>query len=201
MKVYKLVFLIADIKESTTRIFLDEFVKLYKNHCKLIYKNKIYDLKSKFNIEDRKSDYLRIKLISSFDIPYINYFIPFNGQVYESFEDKRNYEKNPKKAGIIISRSFYDVSMWVYKINPNEKRVRIFGEKFVKNNKDKYILKYGKKYFSLNEYFQIENITSDNFDIVLIGRENKSDKSYMFHKCNLLEEYYIFSDTENKKNS
>ena len=32
MKVYKLVFLIADIKESTTRIFLDEFVKLYKNH-------------------------------------------------------------------------------------------------------------------------------------------------------------------------
>ena len=90
--------------------------------------------------------------------------------------------------------------MLVYKVNPEEKRIKNFGEDFVKNNKDKAIMRYNHKSYKLNEYFSIKNFESDYLYITLIGLEKKSDKSYMFHKCNLLENYIILENNKDNDN-
>ena len=199
MKVYKLVYLILDINESNVKIFNEYFVRIHKNHCKIIYKNKIYKLSTEFNCEDKKSEYLKIKLLSPYDIPDIDIAITDYGQILEFSDGKRNYKK-ALKPGNIVKRSYYDVSLLAYRINQKEKRIKIFGENFVKNNKDKYFIKHKEKRYDLKEYFKINDFTEDLLYIVLIGLEKKSDRSYMFHNCNLLEYYYIFADNKKKKN-
>ena len=156
MKVYKIAYFIENTKESTVRILEKDFVREHKNHCKIIYKNKIYNLKTDFEIEDKKSEILQIKLLSFYDIPNIDIIITENGQINGYYEQKKYYEK-AHKTQVIVRRSHYDISMLVYKINPDEKRVKIFGENFVKNNKDKYFIRYNHKSYELNEYFSINN--------------------------------------------
>ena len=81
MKVYKIAYFKENTNESTVRIFEKFFIHKHRNHCKITYKNKIYNLKTDFEIEDKKIEILEIKLLSSFDIPYIDIIITENGQI------------------------------------------------------------------------------------------------------------------------
>ena len=76
-----------------------------------------------------------------------------------------------------------------YKINDNQKKLKLFGDKFVKNNINKCkIIIEGKEYDLCNN-INIDNFKINDskiFKIQLIGIKSITDMSYMFHKCNNL---------------
>ena len=89
----------------------------------------------------------------------------------------------------------------LYKNEPNKERIKIFGEKFVHNNKDKCIIICNDIILPLQEYLSINN--NDHFfinkndsriKILLIELENIKNKSYMFHDCVALEQFSILKD-------
>ena len=86
----------------------------------------------------------------------------------------------------------------IYKINKNENnnKIKIFGENFVQNNKDKRYIIYEEEDYPLTEYFEVEN-NEELLELKLFGTKNITDMSYMFSNvtnmnhlfcnCNLLE--------------
>lgn len=176
MKVYKITYNISDVKNNVMQIFTYDFIDSYRNYCIMVYKNKKYNLMPIFGIRDNKSDELRIKLISFVDLPDIDIITNGKGILYGYFEETK-LNKKTHKPGVIVKYSYYDVCLLVYQVNPSEKRIKIFGEDFVKNNKDKYKLLYNHELYELTEYFSIKNNEVDYFYITLIGLEQYSDKS------------------------
>ena len=85
------------------------------------------------------------------------------------------------------------------KIESDEK-IRIFGEKFVKENKDKFKIIYENHEYELTEY--LENIDKEHYykDLVKLKLrfvENNIDMSCMFFVCTKL---YSISNNINKNN-
>ena len=81
-------------------------------------------------------------------------------------------------------------------IENNEERVRIFGENFVKNNRDKCKIKFKDEIYYLKEYFEdIDDKYNhkDEIRFFLIGINNINDISYLFSDCNKLSSILIFS--------
>ena len=80
-----------------------------------------------------------------------------------------------------------DIEM-VYETFPNiTKKIKIFGENFVKNNKDKCKILYKNKEYELKKYFDEIDKTYNYKDIIsfrLKGFNNITDMSYMFSECN-----------------
>ena len=90
-----------------------------------------------------------------------------------------------------------------YKLNPNEfnyfyKR-RIFGEKFVENNKDKCIMIINDKEYILSTDINKAIIKNESFEIKLKEIETITDMSYMFSNCENLPDISKW-DTFNVKN-
>ena len=59
----------------------------------------------------------------------------------------------------------------IYNIN-NEDKVKIFGETFVNNNKDKCKIIYEHQEYNLTEKFNINNINKNKLEIKLKGINN-----------------------------
>ena len=74
----------------------------------------------------------------------------------------------------------------IYKIKDKEKKVKIFGSEFVKNNKNKCQIIYGDKEYELNEYFNIPNNIKDELKIKLRGINNIINMSCIFYECSSL---------------
>ena len=72
-----------------------------------------------------------------------------------------------------------------YEIKKNDKEINLFGENFVKNNKNicKYI--YENKEYELNNIFTLtnDNIKNDILEIKLTGIKNIKDMSNLFDDC------------------
>ena len=73
-----------------------------------------------------------------------------------------------------------------YNINKNDEKIKIFGEKFVENNKDKCNIIYKEKKYELSEYFDIQDNNDKTLEIKLIVIKNITDMEQMFHKCSSL---------------
>ena len=76
----------------------------------------------------------------------------------------------------------------VYISQYNEKKLKIFGKEFVKNNKDKCIIIYRNKRYKLSEYLEIDNKSDEKeIKVRIKGIKNISGMSHMFYNCkNLL---------------
>ena len=77
-----------------------------------------------------------------------------------------------------------------YKLNENEKKIRIFGHNFVLNNKNNCSILYKNETYELTEYFDISNFEEiqDTIEIKLKGINNITNMSDMFNDCrNLIE--------------
>ena len=89
---------------------------------------------------------------------------------------------------IYKSMNFNNEILIKYKIEKGDKEICIFGENFVKNNKDigKYI--YENKEYELKSKFNLKNINKlkDILEIKLINIEKITDMSYLFDKCESL---------------
>ena len=94
-------------------------------------------------------------------------------KIYSKLED-HNYDNFNSDDSIIIQ----------YKID--EKRIKIFGNEFVKNNEKNCQINYEDNTYNLSEYIEIdqENIkNNDILEIKLIGIKNITNAYFMFHKC------------------
>ena len=73
----------------------------------------------------------------------------------------------------------------IYKIE-DDKRVKIFGAEFVKNNKNICKIIYDDKEYELDEYFNIPNNIKDELKIKLRGINDIINMSCIFYECSLL---------------
>ena len=78
------------------------------------------------------------------------------------------------------------------------KKIRLFGKRFVKNNKKYLKIEIEGEIKELNEFYKNRRIRNKYIDINLIGIEKVTDVSYMFARCPSLVDI-INLDTSNFK--
>ena len=90
----------------------------------------------------------------------------------------------------------YPLYKLIYNINPTNAKIKIFGEKYIRNNKYKCMIIYNDIIFPLVEYFSLKNINkkANKLELLLIELEYNPDKSNMFHECDSLEQFSIIYD-------
>ena len=75
----------------------------------------------------------------------------------------------------------------IYKINKNEKSVKILGSKFVENNKDNCFLLINNKKNEICEYYNLDKEENKSYLIIkLIEKKYITNMSYMFEGCSSL---------------
>ena len=121
----------------------------------------------------------------------INEIINYNNHIFlndinEIIEEPDDYIKINKLIDLynIIFNS--DKNIIKYKINVNDEKIKIFGNIFVKNNKDKCKIIYEKKEYDLTEFFYINNYKNNILEIDLKINNDIIDMSYMFDNCTSL---------------
>ena len=186
--------------KNKINIFNKDFVKKYKDSFKIIYMKKEYPL-CEYLLVNEKTTEIRIKLISKENI-----LLPFNEMfkgcdlLYKFYEIPTN-EKNSNNRDKYLC---YEILKLVYKIKPFDNKIKIFGENFVNNNKNKCFIKYSEEIFPLKEFFHINHFASiiDNYlEIFLLVFEEITDKSYLFHNCYSLEEVITFKEIKEQINN
>ena len=202
MKIHKITYSIKPNKKKI-KMFNPGFVDKYKYQCKIIFNNKLYPLQSEFEINDMKIENLKIKLIC---FVFIHDFIIYKEDISECehYITKKYKRKNRKYVQILKCR-LYNMPKMVYtlkKENKNakeeEKKIKIFGDDFVKNNKDKCIILYKNEIFPLQKYFLFKDIEKrdQKLEIHLIEFIFITNRSYMFDGCKSLEEFELFKGNE-----
>ena len=159
-----------------------------------IYYNLANRLKSNYNI--RKKNYK--KLIN------INNITDYNKEIVKDIDkiiNENNHENKSKYLNEIYTKmSYINEIILKYKINNNDK-IRIFGDFFVLNNKDKLEMVINEKTYDLDSFFILKdkNIKSDILEIKLKQIKNLRNLSFMFSECSNLIEIKNLSDlkTEN----
>ena len=111
---------------------------------------------------------------------------------------KENYEGSLKKISLKRNEEIncykkqkendLDEKIIIYKINKNDKKIKIFGTDFVRNNKNKVKIIYEDVEYDLMEDFNLDNSLKqkDMLVIKLKGISYITDMSYMFNNCNSL---------------
>ena len=95
-----------------------------------------------------------------------------NNQINEINNITKKENKIKNKNEILIK----------YLIKKDDKKINIFGEDFVKNNKDKCKYIYENKEYELTKEFDLTNYNKSNeiLEIKLIGINNITNMSYLF---------------------
>ena len=78
-----------------------------------------------------------------------------------------------------------EIYKMTYKIGKNQRNLRILGEDFVKNNRNKGFLNINNKKYPLKEIISANNIEPNKIKIIL--KEDIFNKSCMFKNCESLE--------------
>ena len=75
-----------------------------------------------------------------------------------------------------------------YKINKNCDKIRIFGDRFVKNNKNNYLMFINESKYDLNSFINLKEIKLKDsiFELKLKEIKDSTNISYMFNECNSL---------------
>jgi surface protein len=88
-----------------------------------------------------------------------------------------------------------------YKINKDERKVRIFGYEFVRKNKNKCLVEYNNKKFNCTEFIDIDDSSRNEINknnsikikIKLIFINEIIDFQYMFYECSSLLKFTNYS--------
>ena len=156
--------------------YLTEFNKNKMNINLLISKYHKFS-KEKHEIEEKPNGYSNdiILIEAILKQNYINYFHYINVKECFYYLRKKYRDKNDY---ITIS----------YNIEKNMEKIRIFGENFVKNNKNFCHIMYGNEHYKLTENLEIFNYgNSTILEIKLIDINNIIDLSHMFEGCESLK--------------
>ena len=118
--------------------------------------------------------------------------------------EKKNYINYNHYINIIeifnYMKKKFSLVLLNYKVRKNEKKIKIFGEKFVEHNNGCKIIHEDER-VDLREFFELKNSDIKHLEIILIGINKIVDLSEMFDGCSSLisiENISIF-DTTNIK--
>ena len=181
--------------------------KMNKIEEKINKFNKVIEnLKNKFNqivdfiLHSYKYFFSIAKMqIYNYKIETVNYEILHNieimcgNELYKDldyFINENNIKNQLRKVLDIYDKCFtkyIDKFKINYKITKNVDKIKIFGNEFVKKNKNKCTLKINFKEYDLEEEINIKNSNlKDNLEITLLGIKNITDISHMFSGCSSL---------------
>ena len=93
-------------------------------------------------------------------------------------------ENISNKIKYLINKYSLEDDNFEYNIKANNSKVKLFGENFVKNNKDICFLMINNDILELQEY--IKTNEKKRLKIKLIGQNKIRNLSYLFHKCESL---------------
>ena len=150
MKIYKLLYLIKE-NQTLIKILNPQFVRHYNKKCKIIYNNKIYPLNSEFNfslinssikLNNPDNKCLFLKLVSFIEIKNINDIIEECESLNELKEKNRKIKINIGKYAKLPNFLIYQTFRLVYKVEPFQDKIKIFGNYFVNTNRDKCVFTY-----------------------------------------------------------
>ena len=196
-------------KEINNKKF-DEIEKELKDNILTMnkYKNQLNDINYLFTkyIDDLKKD--------------TDYYNAFYNKLLIILDNKNNYEnmknvlsfknlkikkeinnfvnENNKNKMKLLINNFKNEFPIVYNIDENDKEIKLFGDKFVKNKKDICYLIIENKKMNLCGYYHLENEIKSNYLKVILGVKNPlinkiTNMSEMFSKCGALSNYTDFS--------
>ena len=182
-------------KEKGIIVFTKKFAIKNKDKIKLIYDNKIFDLRSMLPIGNHKFR-IKIKLLLLSDILYI-------GEILKNFETSLEYIINDN---IFPPSIFYKFPKLVYNAKGEDDNIKMFDENFVGLNFQMMIL-YENIIFPIDSYFPKYNMDEEEekFEIFLLALEKPEFLNQMFYECSELEEISINEKddsiiSEDKKN-
>ena len=169
------------------------------------FKQNIEEIKTKLNtIVNNLEIYYKInqEIIKNFNTKERNYEILSNvNQIIQSNDtiiDKLNNINEDNDIENKINNIFRIFKIMIskeeankelimkYHICKNDKNVIIFGDEFVKRNKNMCKIIYNNKEYELTSNFNVENITEDFLEIKLKGINYIKDMSYIFYNCSSL---------------
>ena len=150
--------------------------------------------------------YLKIVtfLVNNFDMGKINYEVLNNirqvietkdttNYIYQELDEFNEYEEAKKAYKIIdiynrMCEKEKDYITLYYKVNANDKKIKLFSEEFVKNNNEICSIIMDDKKRDLIEEYDLENvkIKEQILEIKLKGVNKINIASYMFFKCSSL---------------
>jgi len=174
------------IKETNNNIekiiFKLQKVKTYLE----ILKNIIYNFINNYN--PQKRNFRTINNINKFKFDFVI-------EDLEKINEDININKEFKKIIDLYDKMMFtnEINI-IYNINEEQRRnkeIKIFGAKFVENNKDKCKIIYQKKLYELVEKLKlnIDNNKNDNENLLhikLIGVNKLTNMSNMFNNCSQL---------------
>ena len=97
-----------------------------------------------------------------------------------------------KKKKRIYQKKNKNEITFKYKVDKSCKELKIFGKKFVENNKNKCIIEYKSDYYSwlkskdLAENIDTDDLPNDILELTLKNIDKMTDMSYMFDGCKSL---------------
>jgi len=158
------------------------------NSFMITYKNDLDDYikiinKILYYLENLKN-YETIKNIINFKLEILikdidNYFM------------KENIKKRMIYLMDIFDRYINQIDL-IYEINKEESEIKIFGSKFVENNK-KCLMMIDNKINKIKENIKINDKKRTNLKIFLFTDKTVNDMSYMFYECKQLLSLYDIS--------
>ena len=184
--------------------FKDFILKLEK--CKKEMETILYKIKTVYNNLD-----IYYKIVNNLMITYnerhknymtvrsINNLNKFNKSIIGDIEKIANESKIESKISAVFgiydrlklpnSKTPKEPNRIRYKIG-KKKKIRIFGDEFVKNNKDKCKIIVNNNEQELNAFFDLKNITIKDqiLEITLKEMNNIKNLSHMFNECSSLIE-------------
>ena len=161
------------------------------NKIKIYYKI-YFSFVDKFDINN--SNYLVLKNVNEI----MNYFKKLMNGITKIIEEGEIKSKINNIINI-FQKSFENRENIIkYKTKNSDTYIKIFGKKFVINNKNNCKIVCNKKEFDLTEYFDISNYANENniLEIELKIINNIKDMSFMFDNCSSL--FFLSSNFDTK---
>ena len=144
------------------------------------------------NYNFNNMNYNKLKNIN-YDYTKKNLRIQNDEDLKSILEDKKYNEFLPRILKVYNGISKNEIDL-VYNIPNNEKKIKIFGSKFVDNNKNLCKIIYNNKEYDLSEYFNCQNVKENILRIKLKGINNINNLDCMFERCSQLSPLSDFSN-------
>ena len=135
--------------ENMLKVILD-FIKSYKNKIKIIHNNKIKQLENELITKISKLKFILLDNPFYYQSYKMIYKIKYEEE--ENDEDSEEEEKDFYKMKYKIRDLKYEDKV---KNKDEHKKIKIFGEDFVKNNYSKCFIIYKSVIFPLKEYLKV----------------------------------------------
>ena len=178
------------------------------------YKNKIENIKNNFNdyLININYKYKEYTKIYEYLIKYINNLSNYesivslnNFKIKNLLKDMKNFLNKDEKSQMKELFDSYDniknELTIIYCANKNNQKIRLFGDNFMKNNKNNCIIYINNKKKDLCDFYYLEK-NKNNDEIVtikLIEVKTITNMSYMFHECENLVFLSNFSNWDTSK--